>query len=101
MRPEEIKQAHERQLGELKAGVAAANLALERAAIEVARMVRTEAARRGHSVGIRVVRKSNGVRVTVTGPHASQYRTAVEKALTAKVPGASAEIRAQITRRAK
>lgn len=101
MRPEEIKAAQDRQVAELKAAAAGANLALEHAAIEVAKMVRAEAARRGDSVGIRVVRRTSGVRVTVTGPRAGRYRSAVEKALEAKVPNAAAEIRAQITRRAK
>lgn len=101
MNPAEIRQAHDRQIAELRAAAASANLALEKAAVEVARMVRAEAARRGHSVGIRVVRRTNGVRVTVTGPQAGRYRAAVERALEDKVPQASAEIRAQITRRAK
>lgn len=101
MTPEQIKQAHDHQVAELRAAVANANIALEHAAMEVARMVRATAAQRGHSVGIRVVRRTSGVRVTVTGPHASQYRAAVERALSDKVPDAAREIRAQITRRAK
>lgn len=101
MTPEEVRRTQQHQVAELRAAAASANLALEKAAIEVGRLVRAEASRRGHSVNIRVVRKTGGVRVTVTGPRAAQYRAAVEKALRDRVPNASAEIRAQLTRRAK
>lgn len=101
MNLDDVSKAQASQLEELKSLAANADVVLEKAAVEVARMVRTQAAQRGHSVGIRVVRRSSGVRVTVTGPRAGQYRSMVEKALEARVPAATAEIRAQITRRAK
>ena len=101
MKPEELRREHQKQVAELRAAPAAANIALEKAAIEVGRLVRAEAARRGHSVGVRVVRKPSGVRVTVTGPRATHYRAAVEKALKDRLPQATAEIRAQLTRKAR
>lgn len=101
MTPEEARRAQQDQVAKLRAAAVEANIALEKAATEVARLVRAEAARRGHSVGIRIVRRTNGVRVTVTGPRATQYRSAVEKALRDRVPAAQAEIRAQLTKKAK
>lgn len=74
---------------------------LERVAREVAVKVRQTAQSSGDSVAIRVVRKHQGVRITVVGRRAARYRSMVERELAAKMPDASAEIRAQITRRAR
>lgn len=88
-------------LAELKAIAGSAPLAVEKVANEVAKAVRNDAARHGHAVGVRVVRRTSGVRVTITGPQASRYRVPLEKALREKAPQAQAEIRAMITRRPK
>jgi len=72
---------------------------LEHAATEVARMVRQDAQRNGRSVGIRVVRKASGVRVTVTGPSAARYRRVVQDELERRIPEIGAEVRARITRK--
>ena len=93
--------AMKQNLAELKAAGENAPVILEKVATEVARSVRASATRNGHHVGIRVVRKTNGVRVTITGPQAARYRRPVQDELERRVPQIQAEIRTMITRRAK
>jgi hypothetical protein len=92
--------ASKQNLAELRAAGEAVPVILERAATEVAKAVRADAARHGHHVGIRVVRKTTGVRVTITGPQAARYRRPVQDALEARVPDVQAQIRVMTTRRA-
>lgn len=66
---------------------------------EVAGDIRATAARSGHHVGIRVVERGEGIRVTITGPAAMRYKTLAERAFSARLPAAKTELRAQITRR--
>lgn len=74
---------------------------LVEAAREVAALLKANASRSGHSIAVRVVEKHNGVRLTVTGPHAGRYKALAEREMNARAVGAKAEVRAQITRRAK
>jgi hypothetical protein len=74
---------------------------LMHAAREVASDIRVTASRAGHSVGVRLVERDGGVRITVTGPQANRYRLMMEKAMQTRLPGARAEIRSMITRRVK
>jgi hypothetical protein len=102
MRPEDaavVLAARAARLREAPAGMDTS--AMLQAAREVAALVRQQATSVGHRVGIRVVSKHNGIRLTVTGPRAAQYQGLVERELAARVPTIQAEIRSQITRRAK
>jgi hypothetical protein len=72
---------------------------LVQAARQVAGNVRQVAARAGHSVGIRVLEKRNGVRITVTGPQAHRYRAMINEQLERSRPETADDIRAQITRK--
>lgn len=102
MRADEAPAVLAKQAAELRAaGDRLDTSAMVHAAREVAATVRQQALHAGQHVGIRVVARHNGVRLTVTGPHASKYRGLVERELGAKAPQVRAEIRAQITRRAK
>jgi len=74
---------------------------LLRAAKQAAGQVRIAASRAGHSVGIRVAQRGQGVRITVTGPQAVRYRSMIGAVLDQQMPGVGADIRAQITRKAK
>lgn len=74
---------------------------LERAVRDAAAAVRTVAARSHDQVGVRMIRKAGGVRVTVTGPRAQKYRALFSRELEQRMPGAKAEIRAQILRRTR
>jgi hypothetical protein len=96
-----VDAALKQNIAELKAADANAPIVLLKIVNEIARSVRADATRHGHRVGIRVVQRTNGVRITVTGPHASRYRAPVEKAMRDRAPGAEAEIRVMLTRRAK
>lgn len=74
---------------------------LERACQQVAQRLRQQASRSGHPIGVKVVRRGDGVRMTVRGPQASRYRSMASRELQALVPNANAEIRAQITRKTR
>lgn len=97
----DVDAAMKQNVAELRAAGENAPVILERAATEVAKAVRASATRNGHHVGIRVVRKSSGVRVTITGPQAARYRKPVQDELQRRVPEITAEIRTMITRRAQ
>lgn len=71
------------------------------AAREVAAGIKAAASRNGHQVGVRVVQRSTGVRITITGPQATRYRAMAQQGMDRRMPGVEAVIRAQITRRAK
>lgn len=92
--------AMKQNVAELKAAGENVPVILVKVVNEVAKSVRADAARNGHRVGIRVVRKTAGVRVTITGPQAARYRRPVQEELERRVPGIEAEIRMMITRRA-
>lgn len=81
------------------AGRAMTHTAASRAAQEVAGMVKSEAARRGHALDIRVVARGDGVRLTIRGRHAGAYKAMVSQQMHARIPGVMADIRAQITRK--
>lgn len=98
MTPDEVAELQRSQTRQLALDAQAPLEALEQAANEVAKIVRSDAARSGRSVGIRVVRKPTGVRVTVTGPNAPRYRRVVEDELDKRIPGVEAQVRARITR---
>lgn len=74
---------------------------LLKACQQVAQRVREQAARSGHSIAVRVVERGNGVRLTVRGPHAVRYRSMASRELAALIPDARADIRAQVTRKAR
>jgi hypothetical protein len=69
-----------------------------RAAIQV---VRAAAQQHRDPVGVRLVEKPNGIRLTVTGPKAARYRTLLEREMNARMPEATTEIRALITSKVK
>ena len=73
----------------------------QQVARQIATQVRMEATRRGHTIGVRVMSKAGGIRVTVTGPYAGRYRDALSKAFDQQLPRVTTEIRSMITRRAK
>ena len=97
----DVAAANKQNVAELKAMLENTPVILERKVTEVARAVRADAARNGHHIGIRVLRRTSGVRLTITGPQAARYRRPVETALAERVPSIEAEIRVMITRRAK
>ena len=80
-------------------GQAVDTQALLRAAKIAASKVLQMAARSGHSVGIRVTEKANGIRITVTGPKAHRYRAIVGAELERLQPETAADIKAQIIRK--
>jgi hypothetical protein len=100
MRPDQVG-THHQELETALRNPPMDSSALLNAAKSAASLVRANASRNGHTVAVRVVSKSGGVRVTVTGPHASRYRQLMEREMDARMPDVHAEIRAQITRRAK
>ena len=73
--------------------------ALQRAANTAAGKVRKMAFAAGHSVGIKVSARANGVRVSVTGPKAHRYRAILTSELNRIQPETAADIKAQITRK--
>jgi hypothetical protein len=97
----DVGAANRQNIAERKALVADAPVVVEKIAKEIAQQVRLQAIRNGHSIGIRIVRRTNGVRITLTGPQAQRYRKPLEDAMRAQVPRAAAEIRVLMTRRAK
>lgn len=74
---------------------------LHQAAREVAAQVRTIAARRGDSIGVRVVVKNGGVRLTIVGRKAGAYRKLAKAELERRVPQIKAEIRTHLQRSTK
>lgn len=98
MNPDQVHDALQARMAELKAAAAASDPApLQRVARQVASQVREIAGREGHVISIRVIERPNGVRITVTGRYASRYRKMVEDRLGKLVPDAAVEIRTQIT----
>lgn len=71
------------------------------AARQIAQQVRLAASHAGDSVAIRVVHRRGGVRITVTGPRASKYRALMKDSMDRQMPQVQADVRAQITRRAR
>ena len=74
---------------------------LEQVAKEVASQVRGMAARNRHQIQVRVVRKQDGVRVTIVGHNAIRYRRIAESELARRKPDAAAIVRAQVTRKTR
>lgn len=72
------------------------NAALDRVAREVASTIKGHAARAGHSIGIRVIAKRGGIRLTITGYRATLYRKMALAELERRVPDIKAEIRTQL-----
>ena len=75
--------------------------ALHQAAREVAAQIRTVAARRGDSIGVRVVIKNGGVRLTIVGYKSEVYRKLAKSELERRVPTVKAEIRTHMQRSTK
>lgn len=69
------------------------------AATKAAGTVRVMAARQGDMVGIRVMQRANGVRITVSGPKAHRYRAIVNAELERLQPQTKADVAAGITRK--
>lgn len=101
MKPEEVVPALQDRARKIRDAHGGASEPIVRRAKTIAGSVRTAAARAGHSVGIRVVEKPNGVRVTVTGPQAVRYKKMIEAELARQLPEARAEIRTLITRKSR
>ena len=101
MNPTEGARALEEVASQARANTNPDCQPLHDAAKSVAALIRANASRAGHSIAVRVVEKGDGVRLTVTGRHAGRYQTLAARELDARMPGAKAEIRAQVTRRAK
>lgn len=99
MRPEQVAEKHAKLESVIAAGAAPDLGPLLAAAKAVASNVRAVAAHDGTPVAIRVRAHDNRVRLTITGRRATKYRSMAQQALTARVPTALAEIRAQNTRR--
>lgn len=99
MNERELHAAHQAQVEALRARAAHVQDPLLAAAKDVAITVKKLAARNGHSLNIRVVKKSGGVRITVVGARAERYRAIVGSELARRAPGAQAEIRAQLSGR--
>jgi len=74
---------------------------LESAARAAASDVRSSAARAHDRVGVRIVRKGDGIRITLVGPAANKYRAFMARGMQQRMPGVMAEIRTQVTRRIK
>jgi len=74
---------------------------LVQACHQVAQNIRAHAARAGHGISVRVVERGSSVRMTVRGQQATRYRTLASQMLERQMPDAKAEIRAQITRKAR
>lgn len=99
--PEEGAAELARRAAKLKGLDAELPLAAEQAARDVAAGVKGMAQRNGHKVAIRVIAQGSVVRLTVVGPQAVRYRRLVEVEMKRRVPDIQAEIRTQITRRAR
>jgi len=102
MRPSEVNRELDDQAAKIKAAGEHLDVtplvAAARAAIQA---VRTAAQQNRDPVGVRLVEKPNGIRLTVTGPKAARYRTLLEREMNARMPEASTEIRALITSKVK
>lgn len=101
MKPQDAGRALDEIASRARQGAVPDVEPLVEAARAVAALLRANASRSGHSIGIRLVEKANGVRLTIVGPHAGRYEALAKREMDARMPGASAEIRAKITRRAK
>lgn len=102
MKPSEGAEELARRAAALRAAGTNVDVSpLLQAARETAAAVKAAAASNRHSVGVRIVAKSSGIRVTLTGPHAQRYRKMMADGLDRRAPAAKAEIRANITRRAR
>lgn len=99
MNGRELSAAQAQAIADLKAATEGVGEPAQRAVQAIARDIRAEAARRGDRIGIRVLQRKDGVRLTVTGPAANKYRGAVQKAMESRAPAIKAEIRALLTRR--
>jgi hypothetical protein len=102
MKPVEVQAQLDAQAARIKAAGEHIDVTpLMQAAKAAANAVRTAAAQRRDPVGIRVVEKANGVRLTVTGPKAARYRSLLSQELNSRMPSAQAEIRALVTSKVK
>ena len=102
MKPEDAPRALRDRAQKAREAVESPDVTpLLRAAREVASTVREQAHRAKDQISVRVVEKRDGVRITVVGPRAVRYRRMVQQGLEARMDAAKAEIRAQITRRAR
>lgn len=102
MNPQEVGGALSDQVARIKAAGEQVDVTpLMQAAKAAANAVRMAAAQRRDPVGVRLVEKPGGVRVTVTGPKAARYRNLLEQELASRMPQAKAEIRALITSKVK
>jgi hypothetical protein len=95
----ELEQTHAKASDEMRARMAQVEQAAEAMVQTIARDVRSEAARKQHRIGIRIVRRREGVRITITGPDANRYRQPVQKLLEERAPLLKAEIRTMLTRK--
>lgn len=97
--PRELKDTQAKQVSDLKANLASVEQAAEKMVADIARDVRAEATRRRHQIGIRIARRREGVRITITGRDANRYRRPVQEALEKRAPLLKAEIRTMLTRK--
>lgn len=71
--------------------------------IRAAKMAATKVSRlaviSGHQVNIKVMAKTNGVRISVSGPKAHRYRAIITEELNRTRPETKADIVAQLTRK--
>lgn len=96
MNPEQIAAQLAGRTAALKAAAVGAGEPLMRRARTIASTVRVEAARNGHPIGIRLVERRGGLRLTVSGPHAARYAKMIGSQLDRELPDLKAEIRSQI-----
>lgn len=102
MNPLEAQAALDARTERIRAAAEAGDPApLVRTARDIASVVRDSAGRNGHVISIRVIERPRGVRITVSGRHAARYRSLVEQKLNRAVPDHAAEIRSQITQKAR
>ena len=74
---------------------------LMRSVHEVASLVKITASRAGDAVGIRMVNRREGVRITVIGPRAQRYKSLIAAEMERRFPQIKTEIRAQISRKTR
>lgn len=98
MKPEEAANELERRAESLRQAQPDAQ-AIVRGLHEVASVVRATAARSGDSIGIRVLSRREGVRITVTGPRSARYKSLIQTEMDRRMPGITAEIRTMLTRK--
>lgn len=82
-------------------GVQPDSQAVMRSVHEVASLVRASAARAGDSVGVRVLSRQEGVRITVIGPRAARYKGMIQTEMSKRLPSIQTEIRTQIARKSR